>query len=222
MATDVVTVWNLALSAAGSRATVSSEDEVSREANLCRLWYNPVKDNVLKTASWPSTKRYSRLAVLAERDSSADWVNTDPSPGYKFAYAIPAGILAPRYLTTYARFELEMLGDVLAIMTNEEQAVLHYSAKQDDVTRWDAGLDMAMTYSLASHMCYGLNAKSGLAARLDEKAFSFVVSAQTDIANEADDYSDKLAPWHSSRGFTDVPVATQFFYPYEALNAAGT
>ncbi len=222
MAVDVVTVWNLALATAGSRATVSSEDENSREANLCRLWYDPVKDNVLKTSSWPSTKRYSRLAVLAERDSSADWVNTDPSPGYKFAYAVPDGMLAPRYLTTYARFELEMLGDVLAIMTNEEQAVLHYSAKQDDVTRWDAGLDMAMVYSLGAHMSQGLNGKVGLASRLDEKAFSFVVSAQTDIANEADDYSDKLSSWHSSRGFTDVPVQTQFFYPYEALNAAGT
>lgn len=222
MAVDVVTVWNLALAAAGSRATVSSETETSREANLCRLWYNTVKDNVLKTASWPSTKRYSRLAVLAERNPSALWVNTDPSPGYKFAYAIPDGMLAPRYLTTYARFEQEMLGDNLAIMTNEEQAVLHFSAKQDDVTRWDAGLDMAMLYSLAAHMCYALNAKSGLAARLDEKAFSFVVSAQTDVANEADDYADKLASWHSSRGFSGVPVATQFFYPYETLNAAGT
>ena len=220
MATDVVTIYNQALSAAVGKGLVASTSENSREAKLCNLWYPMVRDNVLKSASWPCTKKYARLAVLASRDPDVDWVAADPSPGYCYAYTAPSDMLAPRYLHSYARFEWELHSttDTMAIMSNEELALLHYTATQDDVTKWDNGLEMAVVYALSANICRPLNGKRALAQDLLELAQGFVTIAQTDIANASDDYVDVVPDWLEVRGFSGPAQRTQYFFPYEGLN----
>ena len=223
MATDVVSLWNLAVSAAGGRGSISAEDENSREANLCRLWYEPVRDNVLKSASWPCTKKYESLAVLATRaDFNATWTNTDPAPGWAYAYGVPNDMLAPRYLTTYAPFERALYGDVNSIVTNQPLAVLHYTMKQTDVTRWDAGLDAAVRYTLAANLSMPLSGKSTRTRELRDLAFNTVREARTDMANESDQFSDAAPVWIGERGYSGPTSPTRFFYPYENLNAVAT
>ena len=43
---NVLDVWNAALSAVTGRAAVSDPDERSREAEVCRQWYPLVRDVV--------------------------------------------------------------------------------------------------------------------------------------------------------------------------------
>ena len=42
-----VQVYNLALNAVGERSNISSPTEQSRPAEVCSLWYSPVRDQVL-------------------------------------------------------------------------------------------------------------------------------------------------------------------------------
>lgn len=213
-------IYNQALTAALSRGTLTSLNAQRPEADICNLWYPLVRDNVLKSASWPSTKRYSRLAVLSTRDTGADWVETDPSPGYRFAYGSPQDMLIPRYLHSYQPFEWEFHApsNTTAIMTNVENAILHYTSSQTDESTWDTGLTMAVVYALAAHITLPLNGKPALAQSLSQQAEGFVIQAQTDDANAMDEQPQSMSELISVRGFSGPVMETQFFYPHETFN----
>lgn len=223
MAESVIEIWNLALSAAGGRAFVSSETGKGREADMCRLWYPLVRDSVMKAASWPCGKSYARLGLLSTRESgSALWTAADPSPTWKYAYAQPIDLLAPRYLTSYARFDRARFNDRPCIMTNDEQALLHYSAEVTDITDWDIGLTNAIVHALASALTMPLTGKRTLARDMREIANESILLAQTEVANESDDHFDALPSWVAARGYEELPVATKFFWPYSALAIGGS
>ena len=221
MAISVINIWNLALSAVGSRGSVSSETEIGREADLCRLWYPLVRDSVLKSASWPSAKTYARLAVLAERDAAVDWVITDPAPTWRFVYAAPIDMLAPRNLASYARFSTGLWDSRRVILADEEDAILHYISQQIDVSLWDAGLTTAIAYSLAAALALPLTGKSTLAEKLRDRATEAVLLAQTEIANESDENYAQLPSWVAARGFSPLPIGSRFVWPYESFSAIG-
>lgn len=221
MATDLVTIWNQALSAAGGRGTVSSLDERSREADLCRLWYPTVRDMVLKAASWPSANKSVRLALLAERADGSEWAIGMPEPSYRFAYALPADMLAPRHLASFGRFTRHLVGATPALMCNEAGAILKYTFRQEEVTLWDAGLEAAMIYTLAATIALPLSGKGALSDRLFERANELTLLARTEFANESDEFFETPASWIAARGFTTPPVSTKFVYPYEDLYIIG-
>lgn len=221
MVDSVVELWNLALSATNGRGSISSLTETGREADLCRLWYPLIRDMVLKSASWPSTKRYARLALLAERDAGKDWTSADPAPTWRFAYAAPADMIAPRYLSSYARFDYSVRDSNSVIMTDESLAILHYLVRQTDVTKWDTGLASAVVYSLAAAVSRPLTGKTTLARDLKDLAAETVLLARTEMANESEDNFSQLASWHEARGYDGLPATTQFFWPYSGLSAIG-
>ncbi len=219
MATDVITLWNQALSAIGGRGTVSSETENSREANTCSLWYSTVRDNVLKAAPWPCAQAYTNLATLATRSSFNDaWATSDPAPGWKYAYAEPTDLLAPRHLMSFQRFSRGVYDSSKAIFANEENAILYYTRRAEDVTKWDNGLERAVIFALAAHICLPITGKRTLARELQEEAFAVTAEAQTEIANEVDEHFDQLPSWVAARGYDQLPRSTKFVYPYESLN----
>lgn len=220
MALDVVTIWNQALSAAGSRGLISSPTERGREADLCRLWYPAVRDAVLKAASWPCASKYSRLGLLAERTLST-WDQTQPAPGWAFAYALPSDLLAPRHLHSFARFTRGQFNGQTALMADEVDAVLHYTFRQEDVTQWDAGLDASVVATLAAALVRPMAGKPTLARELIAQANETVLLARTEAANESEDNFDALPSWIAARGFSPPPQATRFFWPYENLSILG-
>ena len=62
--TDEVGVYNLALNAIGERSNVSSPTENSRRAEVCRLWYESVRNHILGAAPWPEATSMDYLALL--------------------------------------------------------------------------------------------------------------------------------------------------------------
>ena len=213
-----VEIFNRALDLGGGRGTVSSETENSRESALCARWYNSVRDNVLKAAPWPCAKKWERLAVLAQRTTTADWTNAAPPPGWQFAYAIPSDCLSPRHLHSYGRFEQGRYANGRAIMTNEAETILAYTATCDDITLWDTDLEHAIVYMLAAHITYALQGKEGRWDRLNMRAVELVMDARTAAANAEETPMDSLPEWISARGFDSVPRAARFIYPHENLN----
>lgn len=218
MATDVVTVWNRALSAAGGRGLISTQTEVGREADLCRLWYPIVRDTVLKAASWPCASEYARLALLAER-TKTEWDNTQPPPSWKYAYALPDNLLAPRHLTSFARFDRAVWNGVNIISCNEEDAILHYTKSQTDTSLWDSGLENAIINSLAAQLVLPLTGKTTRAQELYSRASEAVLLARTEFANESDGTYEALPSWIQVRGFETLPETSRFYWPSENLNA---
>lgn len=222
MITDEVSIYNLALNAVGTRSTVALPTEKSREAEVCRLWFGPVRDRVLRAAPWASTRAWARLALLKERDDAARWVSSDPEPGFQYAYGVPSDMLAPRYLAGWQRFTLSSYpGNKLALMTSVPDALLTYTKKQEVVGLWDVGLQMAVVYALAAHIAMPLTGKPARARNAMEQANDFILSAREENANNDMASVDTIPSWLQVRGHTDNLNATRYFYPNGNLFSVG-
>jgi len=222
MITDEVSIYNLALSAVGTRSKVTSPTERSREAEICRLWFGPVRDRVLRAAPWPSTKAWSRLALLKQRDGDASWVITDPEPGFAYAYSPPADMLAPRYLAGYQRFSLSSYpGNLKAIMTDQEGALLCYSKQQTAIQTWDVGLQMAIVYGLSAYIALPLHGKAGRAKAAMDEANNLITTAREEAANTDVGRLETIPSWLAVRGYGAPLSDTRYIYPSGALFNVG-
>lgn len=222
MITDEVSIYNLALSSVGTRSMVALPNEKSREAEICRLWFGPVRDRVLRAAPWSSTKAWSRLALMKERDTNSPWADNDPEPQYSYAYAIPQDMLSPRYLAGYQRFSLSSYpGNKLAIMTSQPNALLCYTVRQEVIGLWDPGLQQAVVYALAAHIAMPLHGKADRARNALEQANSLIMQAREENANDDMDQIDAVPSWIQARGYTGEFSATRFFYPTGDLFSVG-
>ena len=215
---DLVTLWNLALSEVGSRALISAPDERGREADLCRLHYPHVRDVLLKGASWPCASAWQALAVLEERNFSAAWTVDDPAPGWRFTYAAPSDMLAPRYLASFGRFTAAAKAGQAVIYCSEEDAILHYTAAVTDVSLFDHGLVNAIVAALAARLCRPITGKDGRTADLRQAAVEAVLLARTEFANESDEHVEALPSWLQARGLSMTPQSSRFYYPISDVN----
>lgn len=210
-----VSIYNLALNAIGARSNVSSPDERSREAEVCKLWYSPVRDQVLASAVWPEATKITRLALLDERDMDEDWVSTNARPDYAYAYATPSDLLHPQYLNVYERFlTTSYPGGITALVTNVENAILVYTSRMDTVSLWSASLQMAIVYGLASHIAMPLSGKQGRTKQLADKANELIWAARERAANSSNEQFESLPDWIAGRGYAGASTAKRYIYPY--------
>lgn len=217
MAQDQTSLYNLALSSIGTRESVSSPTEESREAEICNLWFTYVRDFILRAAPWPSARAHARLSLLAERDTSVSWTATDPDPGFKFAYAAPADMINPRYITTFERFVLSThdggTGRRQAIMSNVEDVILAYTMRQINLSLWDSQLYFAVAHALAATIAMPLHGKAERAKVSQDRANQIVLEARQSGANADEDTYDFAASWHQARGYGQSAPIQRFIYP---------
>lgn len=217
---SVVELYNLALSAVGTKALVSSPTEASRGAEICTLWYATVRDSVLRAAPWPSARAAKRLALQVERDVDEDWELTDPEPGWRFAYSTPSDMIAPRYLANYDRFALAVNSEnARTLVTNTENAILIYTKRQEQVQQWDVSLYLAVAYALAAHIAMHLHGKADRAKLAQEQANSLIIQARLDAANAVQEQHETVPDWITARGYAGAAPPVRFIYEYGPLIA---
>lgn len=216
--TTQVQLYNMALSHAGSRATLALPSDTSREGRLCNQWYDNARQIIFMAAPWQATKKNSRLAVLAERDTTAAWVDTDPFPNYLFAYGAPNDMLRPRYTTYFSNFEWGIWnGAARAIFTNEETPILVYTMDQTNVALWEPTLVNAVAFALAAFICTPLTGQREKLSDLVSQAQAAVNDARVIAANSFNSTVPESMPdWISQRGYSgQAPVARYIFPPAE-------
>lgn len=214
MANSAVDIWNLALSAVGTRSTVAAENEVSREAEICKLWYEPTVKAVLRAAPWPAAVAHSRLALLNTRDWNAVWTSAAPPPDWTYEYASPSDLLRPRYLHSYAKFDVGVRNTTRTIITNEVNAVLSYTRFNPQVQMWDDQLILAITHALAANISMPLHGKTSRAQMMIESANGLIAQARTTVANEKETGIPEAVPaWLAIRGVSAPLVSAQYIYP---------
>lgn len=215
-------IYNLALNAVGARSNVNSVNESSREAEVCRLWFGLVRDVVLRAAPWNEAKAFNRLAVLKERDDTVAWAETDPEPGFRFAYGTPADMLVPRYISSYDRFALSTYNDgvqrTTAIMSNTENIVLVYTFRQE-IGLWNPQLTMSVAYALAAYICMPLTGKAARARSAADQANILMTEARVASANSEDVQLDTVPEWITARGYAQAYPSVRYFYPYGPMIA---
>jgi hypothetical protein len=214
MAADITSIFNLALSACNHRSSVAIYTEDSREARLCRTWYDHTRQLVLSAAPWDSATKQSRLAVLAERDDSLDWASADPQTSWLFAYGAPVDMVRPRNLSTFARFKPGPWDNQNAILANESTAILTYTYDNRNPALWEIGLRDAIAFSLAAIIVGPLTGSDNRQNLLINTAFDKVMQARANIANsDSGQLPEAIPDWIAARGFTLSSPQTPYIYP---------
>mgnify|MGYP006921731695 CR=1 FL=1 len=149
-----VDICNLALTHFGQGASIDAIDppDGSAEADYCARFYPIARDEMLERQVFTfSTKR----ATLAEL--------TNDRPDWQHRYALPADCLKPRAVlpATYSRFDsLEELitstgafeWEAGSIYTDEADAVLVYTFRLTDTTKFSPLFVTSASYILAGYL----------------------------------------------------------------------
>jgi len=208
-------IFNLALSACGSTSTVGSADERSREAQTCRLWFPVVRDNLQAVAPWPCVNASQRLARLAT--SSVPWQNGESEPGFQYSFSLPSNLLLPRFLNSYRPFTLGFNGSEKIISTSEENPILQYNARNENIGTWDHPLIMATIYVLATHIARPITGRSTTVGENKQLADEIVSAMLTSVANAGDKQMEAIPSWISARGYSN-PSSDYYIVPFQSIN----
>lgn len=213
MAVDAVTVFNLALSSLGAPASVQLTSENTREAKVCNMWFEYVRDLVFSTAPWPRLTGFRRLALLDERDQDEDWVATNPDPRWQFAYSLPSDYLRPRYISNYVTFEESMVGDQPTIVTNAETPILVYTRRLERVDLWGIDLIHAVSFGLAAHIAKSITGKDTDLQNMFELANNKILTARANAANARNAAVESTPEWIAARGYSGAGPQNPYIYP---------
>lgn len=208
-----VEICNLALGHLGDRATVASINppEGSAQAEHCQRFYPIARDTLLEMHDWGFAARRITLAAV-----------TSPTDSWQYAYAKPSdcirarAILPPEAADDYAvqwvgsgfefappaagyyvpqPFAMETLSTGSeVILTNTEDAVLRYTARVTDTTKFSHLFTMALSWHLASLLAGPV--VKGDVGRAEGKRCMEMVAFYLSQARPSDANQQQIQPLH--------------------------
>ncbi len=155
-----VDICNIALAHLGDDATVASLDppEGSAQAEHCARFYPVARDSLLEMHTWAFASRRIALAPLGSGWQEWRFAYAQPADALNIIAVLPPdatddysvdGAMGGRYVPQPFSCETNANGaDV--IYTNQENAVLRYSALVVDTTRFSPLFVMTLSWHLAS------------------------------------------------------------------------
>lgn len=222
MARDLVTLYNLALSAIGTRAKVAQPNERSREAEMCGLWFDTVCDKILSAAPWGSCQATAALAVKATRDFDVAWAAGAPEPPWIYQYSLPSDFLYPRYLDSFETFRMGDAAGVPVLHTNSAAPVLTYTRRNMNFVAWSADLWLAVAYGLAGFISMPLHGKPSRAQNALDTANRMILEARVQAGNENVTEFESVPDWLLARGVTSGTIPSRYIFPNGPLLSLGT
>ena len=153
MALSETAICNMSLSLFGDMR-ISSIDDATETANLCKLWYEQCRDEVLSESGveWRFAIARTQLTQCA----------TNPDFGWNYQYQLPADLLKIiKVLDVYSatvypyadlpqEYDINWKREGDKILTNWTTCYLHYVKQETDVTKFPALLVKSIYTLLAS------------------------------------------------------------------------
>ena len=157
-------ICNMALAQLGQEPIASLEQDNER-ARRCRLFYEPVKEEVLRTHNWAFARGTVQLA-LVEQNQAGTW---------PYVYAYPQDCLFVRKVFGASKepqpFEESYQQDICArvIGCAVDQAKAEYTRKVADESIFDPAFVKAFSLALAADLAFALTADAALGQRILQK-----------------------------------------------------
>lgn len=222
-----VDICNLALGHLGDNATVASirPPEGSAQAEHCARFYPIARDSLLEMHFWNFAMRRINLAPLEATwpewkygyalpndvlnviavmppDANDDYASRFfPSDTPQFAHNYSPVIAAGRY--TPQPYTIEVLADGQHILyTNQENAMLRYTAYVSDTTVFSPLFTMALSWHLASMLAGPIikgDQGAAEAKRCTQMAMGYISQAEASDANQRRITLEHIVPWTSGR-----------------------
>ena len=191
-----IEICNLALSHLGSY-TINSLLDASQEARKCKLYYPYARDFVLRNFPWNFAEKRINLAEVS---------GVTPI-GYDYAYQYPSDCLKARKIYNEVSggnpidFIINATDDLIdkLIYTNEQAAILIYTAKITDPNLFDSVFINALSYRLASDIAIALTKKANLQQMMLQLYTQYMSMAQTANASESKDTTQYENPFIAAR-----------------------
>lgn len=169
MASSVAAICNQALSHLGERGdTVSSiESPSNKQERHCNILYEPARDFVLAAFDWHFARKYIALSEASIDDD-------EHIGGWTYAYHYPSDCAAPRKIyeavETNDGIEWDTMlkhdNSAVYILTDEDDAVLVYTAKVEDVTLFTPAFDAMLSWKLASDLAMPITSDTKMASAM--------------------------------------------------------
>jgi hypothetical protein len=185
-----VQICNMALSRVGVAKKIESIDEVSNEAQECKLWFDQCRDEVLSAAQWPFATKYENI-VQSEVIPLEEW---------DYAYNVPSDMLSPigfgangRSKVYKEKFQIGYSSVGQVIMTDAEPPqVFKYIVRITDVSMFAADFVNALAWRLAQEVATPLTDNPEWADRAEKKYRQALDAACANYGNaeNADDPLD--------------------------------
>jgi len=194
-----VQICNFGLSHVGAKGSIESLDEASREAQVCKLWFDWSRNQVLEDFNWPFARKRQTLALLSGEDPPAEW-------SYRYAY--PSDCVKARFIVNPVGkaadaipFTVETIssGSLKSILTDLETAVMIYTFDQSDPTLFSSKFIDALSYRVASNIAFQITGDPELSAQVFKIYQTVLRSATGSSAQEGIDQLPRDAEWIRSR-----------------------
>lgn len=173
-------IANLALAYLG-QAPITSLQQNNEQARWLSLFYEPVRDEVLRTHDW----------AFATVEKPLVQVSGSTSEG-KFIYAYPTDALFIRRIYSpqdpqqaipfEERFDTQ--SHVRVLVTSVPQAYVRYTRKQTDETQYDPAFVKCFALALACDAALALTGDVNLSARLQQKYTLYLEEARRSNMSE--------------------------------------
>lgn len=193
-----VKIANLALSHIGNSATIQSLTESSTEANVCNLWYDFARLQVLESSDWNFARK---TALLAEH---ADAVPDN----WAYRYQRPADCVAVRKIVNPGgetldaipyRIENSLDGETETILTNLVTASVDYTFNATAVNLFSTTFITGLTYLIAHYIAMPLTGSDEIQDRMLQRYAGFARVAQARNASEEVGLPPRESEWIRAR-----------------------
>lgn len=221
MASDI-DLCNRALAEIRARATIASLEEVSTEAQNCRLFYDSTRKQLLRSAHWGFARRQvplSLLGTLVAGTSEYPWAYSYeyparcikmryilPSPpvGSDSALVVPGSSWNPYLSPSRAnRFLISSIDDDASasrvVLSNVKDAIGVFTSNVTNVDLFDPLFEEALVKALAAKLVIPLAGEVKMKADLESFAYNAVVSARVADGNEALPTTAHTPDWIAAR-----------------------
>lgn len=175
-----IEICNLALSHIG-KYPISALTDATKEAKECKLLYPRARDSVLRAHAWNFATKRLTLAELAE-----DY------DGWSYAYQYPTDCLVARKIYNSAddndaiEFEVATNSALSSrvILTDQENAVLIYTARVTDPNVFDSIFVDALSWRLAADLSMPLRADPRVYQQVTQTYMAYIAEARQTNSNE--------------------------------------
>lgn len=223
-AADQVAICNLALSAVGTRSSISSLSENSAEARQCALHYGQALDRMLRAANWNFARKQVSLALL--KDANFPGPSGLPPLPWVYSYAYPSDCIRLRYLMptfqagsnsslivtapewsgppirfVVAMDEDQQGNDTQVVLTNQPQALAVYTKRVTNPAFFDATFLEGFYNYLGARLAIALTGDKEMAKTLLQIATAHVQEAKAEDGNEGLVILDSMPDWIRVRGY---------------------
>lgn len=212
-----IAIWNRACGLIGTQTQIATENEDSTEAHNCGIYYDPVRQAILRAHTWNFARRQETLTELGNADdgtSLTPWFYkyAYPSTCLRFRYVMPvisASTSIPESLwTAQPPIRFIMSSDTDSggnprnvLLTNQNAALGVWTWDVELLDLWDALALDALAHGLAAKLAIPLTGDKALAKAKIDEASSIIQTAKAMDGNEGLRIQEHVPDWIRVRGY---------------------